>query len=48
MGKPEATSSAFLIPSNIAFVFDWRPDGNAVASISALKSDALTLDILWA
>ena len=48
MGEPKATAFAFLIPSNTAAVVDWRSDGNAVASNSALESDTLTLNVLWA
>ena len=48
MGEPEATAFAILIPGNTAIVVDWRSDGNAVASISALESDALALNVLWA
>ena len=48
MGEPEATAFAFLIPGNSAVVVDWGSDGNAVASISDLESDTLTLNVLWA
>ena len=47
MGEFETPTAVVFVPSNFAIADDWRPNGNIVAVVTALRSVALTLDVLW-